>query len=83
MLNILKSSIKCFKPAQKQLLYANRALFCSANTHPNLLNHKFDHYNSVTLDAHSLPEDPQVFEEKLLHSMNHFNEVKIPFLACE
>ncbi len=78
MLSILKNSSRAFlKPLQNQLQFSQKLFFShhKSQTDRNVLNHKLDHYNSVTFDSKTLPEDPLIFEQMLLDSMNHFTEV--------
>ena len=76
MLSILKNSRAFLKPLQNQLQFSQKLFFShSKSTDPNVLQHKVDHYNSVTFDSKALPEDPLIFEQMLLNSMNHFTEV--------
>jgi len=76
MLSILKNSRAFLKPLQNQLQFSQKLFFSHARSDDaNVLKHKLDHYNSVTFDSKSLPEDPLIFEQMLLNSMNHFNEV--------
>jgi len=80
MLSILKNTKAFLKPLQNQLQFSQKLFFSnSQHTNANILKHKMDHYNSATFDSKSLPEDPLVFEEMLLNSMNHFTEVSKDF----